>query len=65
MNLDLVFKIAGIGIIVSVLNMVMKQAGKEEHGYIITLVGVVVVLGMVLGVIRDLFDTVRAMFQLY
>ncbi|HHY37913.1 MAG TPA: stage III sporulation protein AC [Clostridia bacterium] len=65
MNLDLVFKIAGIGIIISVLNMVMKQAGKEEHGYIITLVGVVVVLGMVLGVIRDLFDTVRAMFQLY
>jgi len=65
LNVDLIFKIAGVGIIVSVLHTVMKQAGKEEHGYLITLVGVVIVLAMVVQVVSDLFNTVKTMFNLY
>lgn len=65
MGIDLIFKIAGIGIIVSVLHTVLKQAGKEEHGYLVTLVGVVVVLAMVIQVVNQLFSSVKAMFELY
>ena len=43
MDINIIFKIAGIGILISVLNMVLKQAGKEEQAQMLTLVGVVVV----------------------
>jgi stage III sporulation protein AC len=65
MDVDVIFKIAGIGIIVSILHTVMKQAGKEEQGHLITLVGVVIVLLMVIQLINDLFQTVRTIFRLY
>ncbi len=65
MSVDLIFKIAGVGIIVSVLHTMLKQAGKEDFGYLVTLVGVVIVLLMVAQVVSDLFATVKAMFNLY
>lgn len=65
MDIDLVFKIGGIGIIVAMLHTVLKQAGKEEQGYLITLVGVVVVLTMVLKLVSSLFETARTIFRLY
>lgn len=65
MNVDLIFKIAAIGILVSVLNQVLKHAGREEQAMMTTLVGVVVVLMIVIGLISNLFDTVKTMFQLY
>lgn len=65
MEIDLVFKIAGIGIIVSVLHTVLKQAGKEEHAHLLTLVGVMIVLVMVIRLVVNLFDTVRTMFRFY
>jgi stage III sporulation protein AC len=65
LSIDLIFKIAGIGIIVSVLHSVLKQAGKEDYGYLVTLVGVVVVLAMVLQVVNELFSSIRTMFDLY
>ncbi|MBE3520071.1 MAG: stage III sporulation protein AC [Firmicutes bacterium] len=64
MDVDLIFKIAGIAIIVSVLHSVIKQAGKEEYAWLITLTGVVVVLTMVTRLIWDFFSTIRVMFQL-
>ncbi len=64
MDVDLIFKIAGIAIIVSVLHSVIKQAGKEEYAWLITLTGVVVVLTMVTKLIWDFFSTIRVMFQL-
>lgn len=65
MDINLVYKIAIIGIIVSILNIVLKQAHKEEWAQMLTLAGVVVVLMIVVGMVLDLFQTVRTMFQLY
>ncbi len=65
MNVDIIFKIAAIGIVITVLNQVLIKAGREEQAMFTTLVGVVVVLTMVINLVRDLFDTVRTMFQLY
>lgn len=64
MDVNLIFRIAGIGILISVLNMVLKQAGKEEQAQMLTLAGVVVVLWMVIQLIARLFSDVRAVFQL-
>ncbi|HSW10584.1 MAG TPA: stage III sporulation protein AC [Bacillota bacterium] len=65
MDVGLIFKIAGIGILISVLNMVLKQAQKDEQAQMLTLAGVVIVLMMVIQLINDLFQTVRTMFRLY
>lgn len=64
MNVDLIFKIAGLAIIVSVLHSVIKQAGKEEYAWLITLTGIIVVLTMVMGLVSDFFQSVRATFLL-
>jgi len=64
MDINLIFKIAGIGILISIFNMVLKQAGKEEQAQMLTLVGVVVVLFMVIRLIQQLFADVRTVFGL-
>jgi len=63
-DVELIFKIAGVGILVSVLYTVLKQAGKEEQGQLVALAGVVVVLMMVIQLVVRLFETVRTMFRL-
>ncbi|SES71030.1 stage III sporulation protein AC [Natronincola peptidivorans] len=65
MSVDLIFKIAAIGILVSVLNQVLLRAGREEQAMMTTLVGIIVVLMMVINLVSNLFDTVKTMFQLY
>lgn len=65
MSMDVIFRIAGIGILISVLNHVLNKAGREEIAMLVTLAGVVVVLVMVIEMITRLFDDVRNMFQLY
>ena len=64
-NVDLIFRIAGIGIFISVLNIVLKQAGKEEQAQMLTLGGVVVVLLMVIQLINELFTSIKTIFSLY
>jgi stage III sporulation protein AC len=64
MDINLIFRIAGIGILISVLNMVLRQAGKEEQAQMLTLAGVVIVLLMVIQLIQRLFSDVRAVFGL-
>ncbi|MBF8982653.1 stage III sporulation protein AC [Lutibacter sp. B2] len=64
-NVDLIFKIAAIGILVAVLNQVLIRAGREEQAMMTTLAGIVVVLFMVIQLINELFTTVKTMFQLY
>ena len=65
MNIDLIFKIASIGILLGVLHTVLAKAGKEEFAYIATLVGVVVVFSVVIGLISKLFNSIKTLFQLY
>ncbi len=64
MDINLIFRIAGIGILISVLSMVLKQAGKEEQAHMLTLAGLVIVLFMVIQLIQRLFNDVRAVFGL-
>ncbi len=64
LNTELIFKIAGLAIIVSVLHAVVKQAGKEEYAWLITLTGVILVLSMVIGLVADFFQAVKSTFQL-
>ena len=65
MGIDLLFKIAAIGILVSVINQVLARAGREEQAMLATLTGVVIVLMLVIRQISTLFETVKSVFQLY
>ena len=64
MDVDLIFKIAAVGILVAVLNQVPSRAGREEQAMMTTLAGLVVVLMMVVREIADLFDLVKTLFHL-
>ncbi|MBM7613997.1 stage III sporulation protein AC [Alkaliphilus hydrothermalis] len=64
MDVDLIFKIAAVGIIVAVLYRVLKAADRDEQAMMVTLAGVVIVLMMVINLISQLFDTVKTMFRL-
>ncbi|MBE3592528.1 MAG: stage III sporulation protein AC [Thermoanaerobacter sp.] len=65
MNIDIIFKIAAIGILVTVLNQVLIRSGREEQAMMVTLAGIVVVLMIVINMINNLFNTVKTIFQLY
>ena len=65
MDLDIIFKIAGIGILTAVLHSVLKSVGKEELAGLATLAGLAVVLYMVIDVLSELFLHVRTVFMLY
>ena len=65
MNIDLIFKVAGIGIIVAVLTLVLKRAEREEQAMLTTLAGLIVVLMLVITEIQTLFDTVKSVFGLW
>lgn len=64
MDIDLIFKIAGTGIIVSVLNLVLKRAEREEQAMMTTLAGLIVVLMLIVEEIANLFETVKRVFGL-
>ena len=63
MEIDLIFKIAAVGIIVSILNQVLARSGRDEQATMTTLAGLVVVLMLVAQKIADLFDLVKTLFQ--
>ena len=65
MDVDLIFKIAAIGIIVAVLNRVLIRSGREEQAMMTTLAGLIVVLMMVITQISTLFDTIKQLFGLW
>ena len=64
MDIDLIFKIAAVGIIVAVLNLVLIRTGREEYAMLTTISGVIVVLMILISEISDLFDSVRKLFDL-
>jgi len=63
MDIDLIFRIAAIGIIVSILNQVLTRSGREEQATMTSLAGLVVVLMMLTQRIADLFDLVKTLFE--
>lgn len=62
MEIDLIFKIAGIGIIVAVLNLLLKKADRDEQAMLTTLAGLIVVLMIIVNEISTLFDTIKTVF---
>jgi len=64
LNVDILFRIAGIGILISVLCIVLKQAQKQEQAEMLTLAGVVVVLIIVVQLMNQLFTVVRSVFNI-
>ena len=64
MDIDLLFKIAGIGIIVAVLHQILSRAGREDQAMMTTLAGMIIVLTLIITEISELFATVRTVFSL-
>lgn len=64
MTIDLIFKIAAVGILVSILSQVLKHSGREEHAFLISLAGLVIVLSWVLPYIFQLFESIKDLFSL-
>ncbi len=65
MELDLIFKIAAVGIIVAVLNLILKKTDHDEQAMMLTVAGLVIVLMMLIPAIDELFNTIRSVFGLW
>ena len=64
MDINLIFKIAAVGILVTILGQILKHSGREEHAFLISLAGLLIVLSWIIPYIYDLFTTVQALFEL-
>ena len=64
MDVDFIFKVAAIGIIVTVLHQLLVRSGREDQAMLTTLAGLIVVLYMLIEVIANLFDTIKTVFNL-
>ena len=64
MEISLIFKIAAVGILITILGQVLKHSGREEHAFLISLAGLIVVLSWILPYINNLFQSVQTMFRL-
>jgi len=65
LNIDIIFRIAGIGILITVVNQVLTKNGREDMATMVTIAGIIIVLVVVVGMINDFFQSVRTMFELY
>ena len=64
MSIGLIFKIAAVGILVTILNQILKHSGREEHAFLISLAGLILVLTWIMPSIYDLFVMVQELFAL-
>ncbi|MGL4741954.1 MAG: stage III sporulation protein AC [Sarcina sp.] len=64
MDLDLIFKLGGVGIILVILDKVLSSSGKSEIATLINLTGIVIILTMIITLISNLFESVKTMFML-
>ena len=64
MSVDLIFKIAAVGILITILGQVLKHSGREEHAFLISLAGLVLVLSWIVPYIYQLFEMIQDLFAL-
>lgn len=64
MGITIIFKIAAVGIIVTVLSQVLKHSGREEHAFLLSLAGLIIVLFWIVPYISELFETMETLFAL-
>ncbi len=64
MEVSLIFKIAAVGILVSVISQILKHSGREEHAFLTSLAGLLLVLFWIVPYIYELFETIKDLFAL-
>ncbi len=64
MNIDIIFKIAGIGLIIAILNIILSKAGRDEYVMLTTLAGIIIVVIMIMDEIKELFSALEKLFNL-
>ena len=64
MEVNLIFKIAAVGILITILGQVLKHSGREEHAFLISLAGLILVLSWIVPYIYDLFQMMQKLFSL-
>ena len=64
MGINLIFKIAAVGILITILSQVLKHSGREEHAFLISLAGLILVLYWLVPYIYDLFESIKELFSL-
>jgi len=64
MEVSLIFKIAAVGILVTIMSQILKHSGRDEHAFLVSLAGLILVLTWVVPYIYDLFETINGLFQL-
>ena len=65
MEVSLIFKIAAVGILVSVISQILKHSGREEHAFLTSLAGLLLVLFWIVPYIYELFETIKNLFSLF
>ncbi|HCH74135.1 MAG TPA: stage III sporulation protein AC [Clostridiales bacterium] len=65
MEIDIIFKIAAIGIIIAVITQVLKKSDRDDIATLVALAGLIIVLTLVINMVSDLFETVKNIFSLY
>lgn len=63
MTIDIIFKIGAVGIIVSLLNQVLKHSGRDDHAYIVSLAGLIIVLSWIIPYVYQLFTDINSLFD--
>lgn len=63
MDIDIIFKIAAIGVAIAVLNQILVRVGREEQAMMTTLAGIIIVLFLIIDMISEFFETVKTLFQ--
>ena len=63
-NVNIIFKIAAVGILVSVISQILKHSGREEHAFLTSLAGLILVLYWIVPYIYELFETIKSLFSL-
>ena len=64
MSIGIIFKIAAVGILVTILGQVLKHSGREEHAFLVSLAGLLLVLFWIVPIIYELFETIKNLFML-
>lgn len=64
MGVSLIFKIAAVGILITILSQILKHSGREEHAFLVSLAGLILVLSWIVPYIYDLFVTIQKLFDL-
>ena len=64
MGIGLIFKIAAVGILVTILSQILKHSGREEHAFLLSLAGLILVLTWIVPYIYELFDTIQSLFSI-